>query len=73
MPNGRQPATDFTLTKIEETALTFENPAHDFPQRDIYRKVRNDSLRARIEGTQNGRPRGSDFPYARVACDSARR
>ena len=32
MPNGRTPATDFTLTKIDDTSATFENPAHDFPR-----------------------------------------
>ena len=32
MPNGRQPATDFTLTKMDGNSLTFENPAHDFPK-----------------------------------------
>ncbi len=68
-----QPAAEFVSERVSDVEAVFANPAHDFPQRVIYRKVRNDSLRARIEGTQNGRPRGSDFPYARVACDSARR
>lgn len=68
-----QPAAEFVSEKITDAEAVFANPAHDFPQRIIYRKVRNDSLRARIEGTQNGRTRGSDFPYARVACDSTRR
>jgi hypothetical protein len=30
--------------------------------------VGRDSLVARIEGTSNGRSRGVEFPYARVAC-----
>ena len=68
-----QPAAEFVSEKINDAEAVFANPAHDFPQRIIYRRVRNDSLRARIEGTQNGRTRGSDFPYARVACDSTRR
>jgi hypothetical protein len=67
-----QPAAEFVSEKVSDGEVIFANPAHDFPQRIIYRRVRNDSLRARIEGTQNGRMRGSDFPYARVACDSAR-
>src|SRR5688572_19153704 len=33
MPNGRQPATDFTLTAIDGESATFENPAHEFPGR----------------------------------------
>jgi uncharacterized protein DUF6265 len=67
-----QPAAEFVSEKVSDAEAVFANPAHDFPQRIIYRRVRNDSLRARVEGMQNGRTRGSDFPYARVACDSAR-
>ena len=58
MPNGRSPATAFPLKEISGTRVVFENPAHDFPQRIIYWKDGND-LRARIEGTQNGKA-GSD-------------
>ena len=65
-----QPSAEFVSDKVGDTEVVFANPAHDFPQRIIYRRVRNDSLRARVEGTQGGRTRGSDFPYARVACDS---
>jgi hypothetical protein len=32
MPNGRSPATDFRMTRIDENSVTFENPAHDFPK-----------------------------------------
>jgi hypothetical protein len=67
-----QPAAEFVSEKVSDGEVVFANPAHDFPQRIIYRRVGNDSLRARIEGTQAGRTRGSDFSYARVACDSAR-
>lgn len=69
-PSG-QPAARFRLTAISAGSLTFENPAHDFPQRILYRAVGRDSLVARIEGTSNGRRRGVDFPYARVACPGA--
>jgi hypothetical protein len=67
-----QPSAEFVSEKVSDAEVVFANPAHDFPQRIIYRRVRSDSLRARVEGTQGGRTRGSDFPYARVACDSAR-
>lgn len=66
-PSG-QPAARFRLTGISAGSLTFENPAHDFPQRILYRAIGRDSLVARIEGTANGRSRGVDFPYVRVAC-----
>ncbi len=32
MPDGRAPATYFTLTGASADSLTFENPAHDFPK-----------------------------------------
>ena len=54
MPNGRTPATDFTLTKIEELSATFENPAHDYPKMIRYTKRPDGSLEAAIsaEGGQ---------------------
>lgn len=67
-----QPSAEFVSEKVGDREVIFANPAHDFPQRIIYRRAGGDSLRARVEGTQGGRTRGSDFPYARVACDSAR-
>ena len=66
-PSGQAPA-DFTAASVSDTAVTFENPQHDFPQRVIYRKRGADSLLARIEGTVGGRSRGVDFPYKRVHC-----
>jgi hypothetical protein len=47
--------------------VVFENGAHDFPQRIRYRRG-GDMLFARIEGTRDGKVRGVDYPYARVAC-----
>lgn len=66
-PSGQAPA-DFEARTVSDSAVTFENPAHDFPQRVIYRLRGRDSLIARIEGTRNGRVRGVDFPYRRAAC-----
>ena len=54
MPNGRSPATPFPLKELSGTRVVFENPEHEFPQRIIYWKDGND-LRARIEGTMNGK------------------
>jgi hypothetical protein len=60
-----------------DSAVTFENPGHDFPQRVSYRRTagasrsssaQGDSLVARVEGTRNGAVRGIDFPYARTNC-----
>lgn len=68
-----QPAAEFMSERVSDSVVIFANPAHDFPQRIIYRRAGNDSLRARVEGTQGARTRGSDFPYARAACDSTGR
>ena len=62
MPNGRSPATPFRLKELSGTRAVFENPQHDFPQRIIYWKDGND-LRARIEGTQNGKTGGEEWRW----------
>jgi len=56
MPNGRTPATDFTLTKIDATSATFENPAHDFPKMIRYAKLPDGSLEATISGEGGQKP-----------------
>lgn len=66
-PSGQAEAT-FTLLKMGPREVRFENPAHDFPQRVIYRRKSDDVLIGRIEGTENGHARGVDFPMRRVAC-----
>jgi uncharacterized protein DUF6265 len=50
MPNGRSPATDFTLTAIDDTSATFENPAHDFPKMIRYARRPDGMLEAVISG-----------------------
>lgn len=64
-PSGQAPAI-FPLKHLDTDAVTFENPAHDFPQRIIYPRTA-EGLTARIEGTMNGKSRGVDFPYVRCA------
>jgi hypothetical protein len=56
MPNGRSPATDFTLTKIEEASATFENPAHDFPKVIRYTKTEDGAMEAVISGAPGSKP-----------------
>lgn len=41
----------FKLIDAGNNQFTFSNPAHDFPQRIVYRFVGKDSLHAWIEGT----------------------
>ena len=66
-PSG-QPEATFTATTIGPREMIFENPAHDFPQRIIYRLQGEAGLVARIEGVERGQPRGIDFPMRRAAC-----
>lgn len=37
--NGRAPPVRFTETAREPMGMTFENPAHDYPQRIHYQRV----------------------------------
>lgn len=66
-PSGQR-ETAFAAATLSDTLLVFENPAHDFPQRILYRRTAPDSVLARIEGTRNGQVRGIDFPMRRVGC-----
>ncbi len=68
-PSGR-PETTFPLLRQSENEFVFENLAHDFPQRIIYRRDGGKVLNARIEGMSKGQPKGIDFPMRRVSCDS---
>ena len=63
MPNGRSPATPFPLKEVSGTRVVFENLTHDFPQRIIYWKDGND-LRARIEGTMNGKAGSEEWKWS---------
>lgn len=68
-PSGQAEAS-FKLVSWKANEAVFENLAHDFPQRIIYRRT-GDTLQARIEGQRNGQLRGVDFPFTRVKCDAA--
>jgi len=56
MPNGRSPATDFTLTKLDADNAVFENPAHDFPKMIRYTKRSDGSLEAVVSGAPGSKP-----------------
>lgn len=61
-----QPPTPFLLKSLADGEAVFENLAHDFPQRVIYRRCGAD-LCARIEGTVGGAMKTHDWRYVRVA------
>jgi hypothetical protein len=56
MPNGRTPATDFTLTAIDDSSATFENPSHDFPKMIRYAVRPDGTLEATISGAAGSKP-----------------
>lgn len=64
-PSG-QAETDFKLAKVAKGEAVFENLAHDFPQRIIYRLQKDGGLLAAIEGTRGGQTRRIEFPYRRA-------
>lgn len=66
-PSG-QPEASFKLIRAGAREAVFENPAHDFPQRIIYRLKEDGSLQARIEGVSNGQLKGVDFPMKKLPC-----
>lgn len=49
-PNANCPQTDFKLTRLAPQEAIFENPAHDYPKRVMYRKNSDGSLVASIDG-----------------------
>lgn len=61
-----QPTTPFVLKPgLPAGEAIFENLAHDFPQRVIYRRC-GDQLCARIEGTIQSKPRSFEWRYSRL-------
>jgi hypothetical protein len=60
-----QPPTPFVLKPSPAGEATFENLAHDFPQRVSYRRCGED-LCARIEGVVDGKPQSQDWRYVRA-------
>jgi len=49
---------------------TFSNPAHEFPQRIVYRRGTEGWLYATIEGKVNGQDRQVTYPMRRIDCES---
>jgi len=60
-PRGQAPAA-FRLARGGPNEAVFENPAHDFPQRVIYRRD-GDRLTGRIEGGSGSRAQAVEWHY----------
>jgi hypothetical protein len=67
---SRQPEATFTATSASATEVAFENLAHDFPKRIIYKRT-GDALTASIEGPMNGQNRRIDFAHKKAACSGS--
>jgi len=62
---NKEKPVSFYMTKSTDNQIVFENPKHDFPNKIEYNKVGNDSIFAKIYGTQNGKQTSIDFPMNR--------
>lgn len=60
-PGGR-PATAFRAIECDSARVVFENPDHDFPQRIVYERD-GEALVARIEGSEEGVEKSSEWAY----------
>ena len=63
-PNARCPQTDFKLTRLSGQEVVFENPAHDYPKRVMYRKNSDGSLVASIDAGEGSK--SQSFSYLPV-------
>lgn len=66
-----KPAATFALASLTDSAVVFENPRPEFPQRIVYRLESPGRLRASIEGMRDGVARSIDYPLLRVDCTGA--
>ena len=57
--------TRFKLVRASEREAVFENPAHDFPKRILYRLEADGALSARIEGDGTEKEKPLEFRYQR--------
>jgi hypothetical protein len=65
-PTGQAHAI-FTAVEAAERRIVFENLDHDFPQRIIYWSEADDTLTARIEGSEDGKDKSSEWTWARAS------
>ncbi|MFN8287174.1 MAG: DUF6265 family protein [Chitinophagales bacterium] len=56
---------EFKIVSFTETSFIAENPAHDFPQRIVYRLKNPNTLSAYIEGKHNGKRLRISFLFKR--------
>lgn len=64
---GGQAEASFAAVDQTPAQIVFENRAHDFPQRIIYRTLGPDRLQAAIEGPVKGKTVRIEFNYKRCS------
>ncbi len=69
-PKARYPGTEFKLTRLTGQEVVFENPAHDFPKRIIYRKGADGSLTATIDGGEG--TKSMKFAYLPMKAEGSK-
>lgn len=62
---GGKPPVEFKLKEMSDKKVTFENLANDFPHRVIYLLEADGAMKARIEGTMQGKERGIEWRFER--------
>ena len=61
-PGGKAPV-EFKLKEMGDKRVVFENATHDFPQRVMYWIEPDGTMKARIEGTIQGKARGMEWRF----------
>ena len=61
-PLGRS-AVRFPCKELGDRRVVFENLQHDYPQRILYWLEADGSLAARVEGSQDGKPRFEEWRW----------
>jgi Domain of unknown function (DUF6265) len=67
IPSGQR-ETSFVASQVTEAMASFENPAHDFPQKIVYRREPPAGMVVSIEGERQGKRRVIEFRFSRMAC-----
>lgn len=67
-PGGRPP-TEFRASSVADSAIVFENPAHDFPKRIGYERSGLTGLAAWIDGGPGAVGKRTEYTMTRVACE----
>ena len=60
---GGKAAVEFKVKELGDRRVVFENLAHDFPHRVMYWMEADGAMKARIEGTIQGKARGMEWRF----------